>query len=95
MTSSRSRSEHRGCCEEDDAGEKHALAAEEIAGTTTEEEEAAEDERVGVHDPLQPSLELMSSAILIDGSATLVIVASRITMNCARQTSTRTIQGLT
>ena len=31
----------------------------------------------------------------IDGSATFTIVASRITMNCARQTSTRTSQGLT
>src|SRR3954451_6426743 len=31
----------------------------------------------------------------IDGSATFTIVASRTTMNCARQTRTRTSQGLT
>ena len=30
----------------------------------------------------------------IDGSATFTIVASRMTMNCARQTRTRTSQGL-
>ena len=37
----------------------------------------------------------ISRSAWIDGSATLTIVASRMTMNCARQTSTRTSQGLT
>jgi hypothetical protein len=37
----------------------------------------------------------MSRSLWIDGSATFTIVASRMTMNCARQTRTRTIHGLT
>ena len=34
-------------------------------------------------------------SVWIEGSATFTIVASRITMNCARQTRTRTSHGLT
>ena len=36
----------------------------------------------------------MSRSVWIDGSATLTMVASRTTMNCAKQTTTRVSQGL-
>jgi hypothetical protein len=36
----------------------------------------------------------ISRSVWIDGRATFTIVASRMTMNWARQTRTRTIQGL-
>ena len=41
------------------------------------------------------SASVISRSLWIVGSATLTIVASRMTMNCARQTSTRTSHGLT
>ena len=39
--------------EEDDAGEEDVLAPGEVAGSAAEQEEAAEDQGVGVDDPLQ------------------------------------------
>ena len=46
----------RGRREEDEAGEEHALAPDQVAGAPAEQEEAAEEQRVGVDDPLQARL---------------------------------------
>ena len=51
-----SAAEERGGREEDEAGEEHALAADQVAGAAAEQQEAAEQERVGVDDPLQARL---------------------------------------
>ena len=72
---------------------KTPLPADQVAGAAAEEQEAAEDQRVGVDDPLQVGLGDIFSSVWIDGSATFTIVASRMTMNCARQTRQRTSQG--
>ena len=68
-------------------------APEQVAGAPAQQQEAAEHQRVAVDHPLQVAAEKPRSA-WIDGSATFTTVASRITMNCARQTMTRTSQRL-
>ena len=46
----------RGAREDDEAGEEHALAPDQVAGAPAEQQEAAEEQRVGVDDPLQVRL---------------------------------------
>ena len=86
--------EQRGDGEDDEADEEDLLAPSEVARAPAEQEEAAEHQRVRVDDPLQVGLAEIPRSFWMDGSATFTIVASRITMNCAMQTSTRTSQGL-
>jgi hypothetical protein len=48
--------QQRGHGEDDEAGQEEALPADQVAGPAAEQQEAAEDERVGVDDPLQVRL---------------------------------------
>ena len=73
---------------------KIRLRPTQVARAAAEQQEAAEQQRVAVDDPLQVGRRRSRGPRWIDGSATLVIVASRMTMNCARQTRTRTSQRL-
>ena len=77
----------------DDAGHEQPLAAEQVGRAAAEQQEAAEDERVGVDDPLQVGVG-EARPRWIEGSATFTIVASSTTMNWARQTMTSTSQRL-
>ena len=70
---------------------KSRLRPSRSASASAEQQEAAEHQRVGVDDPLQAARE-KSRSVWIDGSATLTIVASSTTMNCAKQTTTRATQ---
>ena len=86
--------QERGDGEDDDAGEEEPLPAEQVAGAAAEEQEAAEDQRVRVDDPLQLASASCPGPSGSTGSATFTTVASRMTMNCARQTRTRTSHGI-
>ena len=84
--------QERGRGEDDDADEEEPLPSQQVAGAPAEQQEAGEDERVGVDHPLQARL--AEAEVFLDvRSATFTIVASRTTMNCARQMRTRTTQG--
>ena len=48
--------EQRGAGEDDEADEEEPLAAEQVAKASAEQQEAAEDEGVGVDDPLQAAV---------------------------------------
>ena len=48
--------EQRRGGEDHEPDQEEALAPEQVAGATAEQEEAAEDERVGIDDPLQVGL---------------------------------------
>jgi hypothetical protein len=48
--------EERGAGEDDEADQEKALAAQQVAKAAAEEQEAAEDEGVGVDDPLQTAV---------------------------------------
>ena len=84
--------EERRAREDYEPDQEDPLPAEQVAGAAAEQQKAAEHEGVGVDDPLQVALGQVE-VLWIDGSATFTIVASRTTMNCARQIRTRTIQG--
>ena len=69
---------------------KSRCVPKQVGRAAAEQQEAAEDERVGVDDPLQAASARSARPRSIVGSATFTIVASRMTMNCATQTRPRT-----
>ena len=81
--------DQRGDGEEADADEEDPAPRQQVAGAAAEHQEAGEGERVGVDDPLQAGVREVRARSWIEGSATLTIEMSRMTMNCARQTTIR------
>ena len=74
----------RGEREQQQRDDEHAALAEVVGGAAAEQQEAREGDRVRVDDPLQLGRGEVE-AVWIDGSATLTMLRSRMTMNCATQ----------
>ena len=69
------------------AGDEHAPAAEEVGGAAGEQQQAAEGEHVGVDHPGESGRRRAPRSAWMEGSATLTMEVSSMTMNCAETSS--------